>query len=394
MSNTTELSSTIGLANLGNTCFLNVVLQALRLSPPLGDIFLNNTIHVRPGSQKQQLLEAFQILMKDFWKIAIPKNAKPTLFPRGFYGTFLKIIHDTGDSWHRFGQQSDAAETIQYILNSLHDAMYKKVTMVVTGSASNPEEKSYVKAIESWESFFGKEYSPIIEHYNGQTQTEVICNNCKAVSTRYEPWLMLKVPLPGGDQPNRTKPDATLTECLDLAFADETLDDYQCDACKLKGKATIRNRISKLPDVVILTLKRFTNNMQKVSGKINWDLDGFDFRPWMAFRGDPFHKTYTLPIYETTSLIEQQGSFRGGHYQMYAKQDGVWNEYDDNNIREVPGETASNADIYVALLTRKSVVNAMNARFCAKISALRESVAAAAAAAAAEPAEPAEPAEA
>ena len=73
--------------------------------------------------------------------------------------------------------------------------------------------------------------------------------------------------------PHRTAVGATLTDCLNLGFADESLDDYQCDACKTKGKAIIRNRISRLPDTIILTLKRFTNKMQKVAGKVAWDIE-------------------------------------------------------------------------------------------------------------------------
>ena len=369
----TELSTTIGLANLGNTCFLNVVVQALRLSPPLCAMFLTNTVEPRKESNKKQLLEAFQIIMRDFWRHPLPLGAKPQLNPRGFHGAFLRTIQESGDDWHRYGQQSDAAETIQYILSGLHDAMYKNVRMVVTGKSANSQEDEYIKAINAWGTFFSKEYSPIVDSYNGQTQTEVICDACKAVSMRYEPWLMLKVPLPGGDMPNRTKINATLTDCLNLGFADESLDDYQCDACKTKGKASIRNRISRLPDTIILTLKRFTNTMQKVAGKVAWDIDGFDFRPWMAFKGDPFNKMYTPPVYETTALIEQQGSFRGGHYRMYAKQENLWYEYDDNAIQNVPGETATNCDTYIAFLSRKNKLEKMNLQMRQQIQLLRES---------------------
>jgi len=368
----TELATTIGLANLGNTCFLNVVLQALRLSPPLCEMFLTKTPKVRDESNKKQLVEAFQIILRDFWKHNLPINATPTLNPRGFHGAFLRTITDSGDDWHHYGQQSDAAETIQYILSGIHDAIYKNVKMIIVGRSADKHEDEYIKAIQSWDTFFSKEYSQIIDNYNGQTQTEVICENCKAVSTRYEPWLMLKVPLPGSDNPYRTKSDATITDCLNLAFADEILDDYRCDACKTQGKALMRNRISRLPDIIILTLKRFTNKMQKVAGKVAWDAEQFDFRPWMAFRGDPFNKVYIPPVYETTAIIEQQGSFRGGHYRMYAKQEQTWFEYDDNSIRNVPGETVANCDTYIAFLSRKNKINGMNQTMLESIRLLRK----------------------
>lgn len=379
-----ELSTTIGLANLGNTCFLNVVLQALRLSPPLGRLFLLNTPELRKDSNKLKLLEGFQILMNDFWKPSLGPGAAPTLSANGFHTMFLRTIRESGDDWHSHGQQSDAAETIQYILASLHDALYEPVTMRATGRVTTEEDAERLKAIDSWGNFFRKEYSPIVEHYHGQTQTKVTCEQCQAVSTRYEPWLMLKVPLPVSDGlPHRIAPNTTLTDCLNQAFADEHLDDYRCDACHQQGKATIRNRISKLPDILILSFKRFTNQMHKVGGPVEWDLSAMDFRPWMAFtNGDPFHPVYTPPIYETTSLIEHQGSFRGGHYRMYAKQPShqdtpqqVWNEYDDNSIRVLsghPGDTTNACDTYIACLTRLTSAPKLNAEFAQRVKALRQ----------------------
>jgi ubiquitin C-terminal hydrolase len=379
-----ELATTIGLANLGNTCFLNVVLQALRLSPPLCNIFLLNKIELREKSNKKLLLEGFQTLIQDFWKVVLPSGARPTLAPRGFHNAFIRSIREAEEDWHYHGQQSDAAETIQYIMNGLHDAMYEGVTMRVSGKITNSEEAERVKAIDSWANFFRKEYSPIVEHYNGQTQTCVICKNCGGLSVRYEPWLMLKVPLPGVDSsgPYRAAAGATLTDCLNLAFADESLEDYQCDACKVKGPAKIQNRISKLPDVIILCFKRFTNKMHKVSGNVEWSLENFDFRPWMAFSGDPFNLIYTPPVYETTALIEHQGSFHGGHYRMYAKQPKdadpgtfVWNEYDDNSIRELagnPGDRTDPCDTYIAFLGRASRVSIMNQKFAENVHALRK----------------------
>lgn len=351
------MTDRVGLANLGNTCFLNVVLQALRYTPAIGEIFLSNPgseITPREESKKKELLKAFHTLVQDFWAVQAPPGASPSLVPRGFLYSFHNVLKENEEYWYRPGQQCDAAEALQYILDSLHDALYRRVRMEVAGSASSAEETSQLKAIQSWAEFFGKEYSPIISQFNGQTQIRIICTNCENVSERYEPWLMLKAPIPGGDKVGALAP--TLKTCLDSAHEEETIDDYMCDKCKGRHKAKLQHKISKLPGVAIVSLKRFTNMGHKVRGRIEWNLDDVDFAPWMAFERNPFTNSHDSEThYETYAVIEHHGSLHGGHYRMYARESATtWLEYDDSSVRAVPPEHVVTPDSYIALMVPKN----------------------------------------
>ena len=360
----------VGLANIGNTCFLNVVLQALRHSPPINTIFLTDRdIVPREESDRKGILSGFQTLLRDFWTVRAPPGARPSLVPRGFFHSLHTVLRETEDYWYRPGEQCDAAEALQYILDSLHGAMYRKVRMEVSGSAGSAEEESQVKALKSWAEFFSREYSPIVSNFNGQHQIKITCTNCGNVSERYEPWLMIKAPIPGANVVGGPAP--TMKACLEAAYEPETIDDYACEKCKSKQKATKTEAISRLPPVVILSIKRFTNAGHKVRGLIPWDLDCLDFAPMLAFGRDPCSNTAYNSEYATYAVIEHHGSTFGGHYRMYARHGDGWNEYDDSSVYAVPPERVVTPDSYVMLLMPKKTMAAMTAEMDAAIANYR-----------------------
>jgi len=363
----------IGLSNIGNTCFLNVILQALRHSPPINTIFLNERDVVpREESNRKQLLAAFQTLLRDFWTIRAPPGARPSLAPHGFFHSLHTVLRETDDHWYRPGQQCDAAEALQYILDSLHDAMYRRVRMEVSGAAVSNEEQSQVKALTSWSEFFAREYSPIVSNFNGQCQIKITCTACGNISERFEPWLMLKAPIPGADVVGGPAP--TMRACLDEAFKSEDIEDYACDKCKCKTRATKSEQISRLPPVTIVTIKRFTNAGHKVRGLIPWDLDSLDFAPWLAFARDPFTNTSYNSEYETFAVIEHHGSTFGGHYRMYARRGADWTEYDDSSAIPVSPDRVVTPDSYILLLMPKKSVEHMSASMDAVIGKYRAAV--------------------
>ena len=385
-----KMTDHIGLANIGNTCFLNVVLQALRHAPPIVDIFLTDKdATTRDASSRKELLSGFQTLIRDFWTVQAQTGAKPSLVPRGFFHSLHTTLRETEDDWYRPGQQCDAAEAMQYILDSLHDAMYRRVRMEVSGTASTDEEGSHVKAIKSWADFFSREYSPIVNNFNGQYQIKITCEKCGNVSERYEPWLMIKAPIPGADKVGAPAP--TMSRCLDAAFESETISDYACEKCATKTTAILQHKISRLPPVVILSLKRFTNTGLKVRGQIGWSLDEMDYSPWMAFRRDPFSDSRDAPIYTTFAVIEHHGSTHGGHYRMYARDlptadsgsaASEWSEYDDSSVRTVAPEHVVTPDSYIALMVPKARADDMYEAMRGRISSARRASASATAVAA------------
>ncbi len=335
----------VGLLNLGNTCFLNTVLQAFWRCPPLTEYLLNDrtrTPATRTESKKGPLVSALQMFFLD-----MERAVEPMYRPVGIVSALVNTVRACDDDWYQPRQQADAAECIQYLLDGIHDAVYRQVRITIHGEADTAEQAAQIKALQSWSQFFAKEYSPIVQHFYGQYQIQIRCETCKNVSERYEPWMILKVPIPGGDQVGAEVP--TFEACMQAAFAPEPIADYACEHCKSPQPATMSTRISKLPNILLLSFKRFTNGGAKIRGQIDWDLNALSLRPWMAFSRCPFSGSPITCKFNTFAVIEHLGSSRGGHYRMFArdKETNNWLNCDDETVTKATAEQVISPDSYV-----------------------------------------------
>jgi ubiquitin C-terminal hydrolase len=337
------MTSRHGLANIGNTCYLNSAIQALGRSKPFMEYFGKDNWkkHRHPSRKGYDMVEHTAELVS-----AMHEPGNRLLVPAKFVRAFVEFAHEINDDI-RFGAQADAAEAVQILLDGLHSQQAREVHMDISGSATNPEQTALIKSLESWTTFFRKEYSPLIEHFYGQTQTTVICDACKASSTRYEPWGVLKLPIPGADK--QGSPAPALAECMASAVASEKLDDYQCSGCTVKGPATIAHTISRFPKYMIMSLKRFTNAGSKVRARIPYDpnmIDLNEYRAWPSIQGET--------KYRVISTVEHMGSSRGGHYCMRTRETTAsgdeWIVYDDGRCGPSPFGGDAGPDTYMLFL--------------------------------------------
>jgi ubiquitin C-terminal hydrolase len=330
-----------GLTNAGNTCYLNSAIQLLRHAPPIHRLFGTDAWTRWRHEQRKGLSMADETATL-FEQIMKPGDAP--IHSHKFARAFINYAREINDEI-TFGAQADAAEAIQILLDGLHTHIAREVRMDVQGAAHTQGQREMRQSLESWASFFRKEYSPLVEHFYGQTQTTVVCGSCGGRSTRYEPWCVLKLPIPGAETAGAPAP--TLRECITANFAAEKIDDYACDGCKTRGPATIEHAMSRFPEYIIVSLKRFTNLGAKVRARIPYDEDHISLTEWRAWPSLQAKQEYRV-----AATVEHLGSSRGGHYCARGRgDDGSWYLFDDMSATPTSGGGAT-PDTYMLLLER------------------------------------------
>lgn len=100
-----------------------------------------------------------------------------------------------------------------------------------------------------------------------------------------------------------------LTEWLDLFVKEDTLEDFTCDKCKKKSNSKIQVEITRLPEILIIHLKR--------CDLVNYPLKNLKLSNYCAYQEKASKNTYDL--YGVCNHI--QFNVAGGHYTSYIQYD-------------------------------------------------------------------------
>ena len=150
------------------------------------------------------------------------------------------------------------------------------------------------------------------------------------------------------------KKSISLQDCLDEFTKEEKLgedDLWYCPRCKKHQQATKRFDIWSVPDILVVHLKRFSNNRSlrdKIDAFVDFPIEGLDLTGMVGERQAAkrllsqgadiqslgFNDTDEPLVYDLYGVDEHLGGLGGGHYRAYAHNHFTdqWYHFDDSYV--------------------------------------------------------------
>lgn len=330
-------ASFTGLRNLGNTCYMNSILQCLCNTPAMADYF-NNNYYLEDINRsnilghKGEVAEEFGVIMKALWA-----GLYKCISPRDFKITIGKI----NDQFAGYDQQ-DSQELLLFLMDGLHEDLNKADNRKRYKEEENDHLDDQTAADVAWNKHKLLNESIIVALFQGQFKSTVQCMTCHRKSRTFETFMYLSLPLASTSK-------CSLQDCLRLFSKEEKLTDNNkvfCRHCKAHRDSTKKLEIWKVPPIVLVHLKRFSYEgrwKQKLQTYVDFPLDTLDLAQYVI------GPKQNLKRYNLYGVSNHYGGLDGGHYTAYCKNSikQRWYKFDDHEVSEISTSSVKSSAAYI-----------------------------------------------
>ena len=180
-----------GLSNLGNTCFMNSALQCMSNTRVLTSYFLEQR-HMQelnrdnPRGMKGKIAVSYGKLLDEIWN-----GRSSVVAPRDFKMSVGQFAPQFSGS-----SPQDSHKLLAFLLDGLHEDLNrikKKPYVELKDSDGRPDK---VVAKEAWENHRKRNDSVIVDRFQGQFKSRLVCPECQNVSVTFDSFMFLSLPLP------------------------------------------------------------------------------------------------------------------------------------------------------------------------------------------------------
>ncbi|CAM5146878.1 unnamed protein product [Eretmochelys imbricata] len=234
-----------GFSNLGNTCYMNAILQSLFSIQSFANDLLKQGI-----PWKKIPLNA---LIRRFAHLLAKKDVCSPEVKKELLKKVKSAISATAERFSGY-MQNDAHEFLSQCLDQLKEDM-EKLNKTWKSEPMSGEDNSPGRASDDISAT--KVYTcPVITNLEFEVQHSIICKMCGETVTKREQFNDLSIDLP---RRKKLLPSRSIQDSLDLFFRAEEIE-YSCEKCNGKS-AVVTHKFNRLPRVLILHLKRYSFNV-------------------------------------------------------------------------------------------------------------------------------------
>ena len=340
----------VGLPNLGNTCYMNSVMQLLQVSR-LANMLTKTQIPVAQHNSMGSKGLVTNTVRQLFVAMSGGGQAMYKAPVHSLIGNFKNVIQQRYELFSG-NQQQCAGEFLTVLLDNLHeDANLARNIPGVNPRRLEVDSSQTVTDSElllnSKKSVVATDASPIFDLFSYQEMSLLGCSICGASSRTVNSRMGIELDLQKG------VPKTTLDSCIKGYLSQEylgTADTWTCSGCGHRSHAMKQLQLHSPPPVLSIILKRFgglgsTSHKNKIEVAFPKELDLSEY----------FKEEY-LTIYDLVGIVNHLGeTTTSGHYTAdVLGRDNRWFSISDDKCS--PSQGSPNfSTAYILLFQKKSV---------------------------------------
>jgi len=346
----------VGMHNLGNSCFLNSIVQCLNHIAPLTQYFLEGNFskeinRKNPLGSGGHVAMAYATLLREVWS-----GNYSALAPRLLKQTVASFAPQFRNSF-----QHDSQEFCQFLMDGIHEDCNRVTNKPYVEELEGFGMKDENAAIETWRKHLLRHDSIIVDRCQGMHRSHLTCPSCGRESIKFDVFSTVSLPVvPYKEGSNNV---IRVEDCVEKFLEGEQLDEmnaWYCPGCKKHVCALKMIALWSVPDVLILHLKRFqfancsvSNNIlrSKIDDTVKFPIDNLDLTKYVLGPIDDD----APPIYNLFGVSEHVGTTAtSGHYTATVRncKDGRWYRYNDAHVGETTGDAAVTGGAYLLFYQR------------------------------------------